>query len=53
MQAMDLSTIDKLFQDNPEIKSNRARRNLIHTAAPWLTKDEAGQALALWLKYRG
>jgi len=53
MQAMNLTAIDQLFEKNPEIKSNRARRNAIHNAAPWLTKDEAGQALALWLRYRG
>lgn len=49
---MTLSDIDKLFDENPEVKSNKAKRNLIATENPWLDKDEAGRLLGMWIAHR-
>jgi len=53
MRYMNITRMTKLFEENPEIKSNRARRNLIQQTAEWLTQEEAGRALGLWLRCRG
>ena len=53
MKSITLSQIDDLFVANPDVTSNRSRRNLIQKNAPFeITKDQAGRLLAMWINYR-
>ena len=51
VKAYTLSKIDELFENNAEIKTNKARRNLI--MKEWgMSAEDSSRLLGLWLNHR-
>jgi len=49
MRQASITDLDNLFAENPACISNKARRNLINREIPWLSKEESGRLLGIYL----